>query len=120
MVRDEDATQDAMLYIVSAMSSFIVRRHDGFSRWIRTIARRRRQSVIPRRISKQTDQLDDEIHLEDDQQEYHDLTGLPESIAPIALALVHGDSVEEIAERMGVKPRTVEKKVERYCRKTAA
>lgn len=113
---DQDAAQDVCLVVISGLDRFCRRGSDSFSKWILSIAKRIRFATIRASI-KQCDHVDYGDLYDDEGSEFQGVISLPSDLQLIAIELLTGDSIKEIASRRGVKPRSIEKKVERACRK---
>lgn len=115
LCRSEDAAQDSVVYILNHFDTFVCSKPDGFSRWISSICRRRRLEAVRQTVKDRLldEVTDDSFHHTEDPA-WDDWSVLPLYIRSIAEQLFDGQSIEEIAELLGVKPKSVWKKVQRH------
>lgn len=113
MTRDEDIAQDACIVVLNKLASFVRADATAFNRWVSTIIKRTRLNA--RKPGFPTVQYNDASEFEaQDEHVYVDTSTLPESIKHIADSLLAGYSLLETAVRLGVKPATLRKRLERH------
>jgi DNA-directed RNA polymerase specialized sigma24 family protein len=118
---DEDAAQDALLVIHEKLLSFRPADYAKFSWWTRSIIARVRKGSIRDVIRRREDQFADEMDYEGGSpHEFEDLTILTDDMREIAVLLLLGLSMQEIAKHLQIKPDSLSKKVRRACPKMAA
>lgn len=120
LCRDDDASQDATLYIFDHLDTFRRRDAHSFSRWVMAVCRRRRHTAVRRLISGRSDVelIEDTLPVDDEGRATRDYNSLPLPIRAVAFCLANGMTLEDLAKQLGVTKGAVRKKVERHCRKT--
>ncbi|MBS1823428.1 MAG: sigma-70 family RNA polymerase sigma factor [Acidobacteria bacterium] len=115
LCRDEDAAQDAVIYIMDHLERFVRRDASSFSRWVMSVSRRRRLEAVRRVIASRSEiEYAEETLPQMDDDHYSDWTKLPDDLRAIAESLINGSTIQEIAGDLGVKPKSIWKKVQGY------
>lgn len=106
---DEDAAQDAALYIFQNLYSFTRRKANSFSCWVYSICRRRRLESY--RV-RHHDQFEDDNYVPVDDS-YRDYSLVPEPLLPIVAALMDGKTIDELAAEAEIASASYRKKIMR-------
>jgi DNA-directed RNA polymerase specialized sigma24 family protein len=113
LTHDDDIAQDACIVVLNKLSTFVRNDATAFNRWVSTIIKRTRLNA--KKPGVQTVEYNEASGYEaQDEHVYVDTSSLPKSIKQIADSLLAGYSLLETALRLGVKPATLRKQLERH------
>jgi DNA-directed RNA polymerase specialized sigma24 family protein len=110
--RDDDIAQNVSIVVMTKLDAFHPVGAGAFKRWVSTIIRRTRLGA--RSTGLPTEEYSDEIGYAVDDHVFFDTSMLPEPIRVVANSLLAGYSLVETAGRLGVKPATLRKRLERH------
>jgi len=113
LTRDDDATQDVLLYVLEHLDTFRRKDANSFSKWIYSICRRRRLESYR---SRGHELFNDDTFTEDEPS-YRDYSTLPDDLRVIAVHLALGASINDLAEATGLKSAALRQKIMRRVKK---
>jgi DNA-directed RNA polymerase specialized sigma24 family protein len=110
---DEDVAQNVCMIVYQGLEGFRLADETAFTRWVRSIIKRVRLEAF-RTSSLHTRAYDESTLPVHDDDEYIDVSHLPNDIQLVAYKLLAGYKVKEIADQLGITNSAMKKRLQRF------